>query len=153
VSEDGASGGSRLPPGLGGGGGGVWAAVLSLGFHGRVIERVYGSGTPGPWSRVLSPEAARLAPLCPATERAREALVDARLEASGRRGDAEARESVDRSTYAVDAIRAKLDLAPAGEAAREKWSAERARYVVAVERESAKMHREAVEAYRRARGR
>ena len=58
------------------------------------------------------------------------------------------RPTVDRATFAVDAMREVLDAQPEGEVERARWKAERERFIVAVSKEATELLRAAVEAYR-----
>jgi hypothetical protein len=116
----------------------------------RVIERAYGAASASPYAHVWAvsgEEIARLAPLCPSVERARVQLVDAAAPGGGG-----ARETADRATFAADALRLKLDAAPADALARLRWKAERVAFIERVRKEAEALLRDAVKAYREARG-
>jgi hypothetical protein len=143
------SGGSRTPPVSSGsrrGESAQRALVRMAPGHRRVIERAYGgfaAAYAAPW-REYGEEVACVAPLCPSVERARRELV---RESS----TPDSRETVDRSTFAADAMRAVLDAAPEGEADRARWQAARSVFITKVRGEAEKMLKDAVEAYRSAR--
>ena len=147
-SESSSSGGSRLPPHLAGGrADGALRAMRRLpAGHRRVIEKAYGSKGSLRWGEEIwgSEEVARLAPSTPSVEAARRELI-------AERSTPATRSTVDRATFAADAMRAKLDAQPEGDLPRLRWRAERERFVEAVRAEAAEMLKEAVEAYRQAR--
>jgi hypothetical protein len=116
----------------------------------EVIERVYGPMTTPPWAGQLSPEAARLAPLCPSVEKARRELVMATAAARGILPSAA--RTLDRSIFAADALRWKLDASPDDEVGRIRWKLEGDALKARVEREALALLQVAVKAFRQARG-
>jgi len=152
VSETAHCGGGRLHAPCRGGAGAARGAMARMPIeHARVIERAYGSFATPQWAG-LSPEAARLAPLCASVERARREYVDAQVTVLGHWGDPGATRAVDRATYVPDVLRRKLDLAPEDELGKVRWSREREKFVEAVERDAAKLLLDAVASYREMRG-
>ena len=130
-----AASGSRLPPHVHTGkADAVRSALRRIGpEHRRVIERVYGGSATPQWSG-LTERAARLAAVVPCVEAAR------RNPGSGR------------VVLASDVLRGWLDSAPDVEVARIRWRLAKDGHIARIERESAKMERDAVEAFREARG-
>jgi hypothetical protein len=152
TSETVGGGGSRLPPHVRTGGAerarGAFRRIAPE-FR-RVIERAYGAASAPGWVGVLSAEASRLASSCPTVERARQ---EAGREQAAERGlGPEDAEVLDRSTFAADVMRQRLDRQPEGVLDRIRWAAAREKFIEAVERESAEILRKAVDAYRAERG-
>ena len=151
-SESTRGAGGRLPAVPRGGAEKARSAMGRLGpGHARVLERVYGSTSTPRWSG-LSPEAARLAPLCPEVERARRRYVDDLLTARGHWGDPDASATADRSTHAPDVMKKVLDQQPDDEPGKLRWARARLAFIQQVEREAAKLLEDAVTSYREARG-
>ncbi len=149
ATESSSSGGSRLPPHLAGGRADAPLRALRRlpAGHRRVIERAYSSAAVPLYAQewaAAGEEVARLAPLTASVEAARRELV-------AERSTPATRSTVERATFAADAMRAKLDAQPEGDLPRLRWKAERERFVEAVRKEAAKMLADAVEAYRSAR--
>lgn len=147
-SESTPSGGARLPPSQGRGRADEALRALRRAPSDarRVLERAYGTVATPRWGAEVwgTDEVSRLAALTPSVELARRALV-------AERSTPGSRATVDRSTFAADAMRAKLDAQPEGEIERIRWRAERERFVEAVRKEAAKMLADAVRSYRDAR--
>jgi hypothetical protein len=146
-SESTASHGSRLPPRAPPGRvDGVQRALRRLpATERRVIEKAYGTGAGARWLDVWGDEEiARIAPMTATVERARKELV-------AQRSTVSSRATVDRSVFAVDAMRAKLDAQPEGEFERARWKAERTAFIEKVKIEAEKLLRTAVLAFREAR--
>lgn len=144
--ESAPGGGGRLPPHQAGGraDGALRALRRVPAEHRRVLERAYGAGAPPRYADVWEDEVARLAPLTPSCEAARRRLVAAQSTPA-------TRATVDRSTFAADALRAVLDSQPEEGPARQRWGAEREAFVAQVEREARRMLADAVRAYREVR--
>jgi hypothetical protein len=151
VSETQASPGSRLPPRAPSDA--MDAARDALRrltpAHRHVLEAVYGSMGQPRWAGQLSPEAARLAPMCPIVERARLEMVEAQARARGL--PPEATRTLGRSVFAADVIRAKLDAAPEDEVARIRWRLDGESFKGRLEREAIKLLEGAVREFRAAR--
>jgi hypothetical protein len=140
--------GSRTPPTAHfGAADAVGAALAAMGASDRqVLERAYGRsgalGIASAWQS-LGEDVARVAPLCPTVELARQELVVA-ASTPATRG------TVDRTIRAHDALASRLDAAPADEREREKWRVAREAFVAKVGREAQAILKDAVQAYRNA---
>lgn len=113
----------------------------------KVLERAYGTGSAPRYLDVWGDELlARVAPLTASVERARQELVRARSTPASRA-------TVDRATFAADALRAVLDAQPDEGTARTRWALEREAFVARVRREAAELLERAALAYRQLRER
>jgi hypothetical protein len=145
-SDSYAGGGSGLPPSVHyGRADAVGRALGSMSQHNRhVIERAYGRALAAraavEWLQ-WGEDVARLVPLTDVTEKARQELVVASSTPLTRR-------TVDRSTYAADALRAVLDAAPEDLVLKERWRSRREEFIEKARKEAEAMLFAAVKEYR-----